>query len=526
MNVAQFTRSYLEHWLRELAGLGYDAIIWEVENNIQWETCPECVAPDAFSKEDFKGLLSLCGELGLESIPLLQTIGHAEYVLKHAQYEHMKETPERLDQYCPRHPEVLPFLKQWIGEYLDLFGEVNYFHIGADEAWALGVCDRCRAFVDEHSLSELYIQHINAVSEPLIARGITPIIWADMVLKHGEALDKLSRNVMLFDWLYDIYPALGKVFVWEGRYGTFYTKDELPPKVRARFDGALFPFGDEPGREPETFYTADYLAQQGFKVVTCPASSSVGDSVFTPRNWYHMINTFGWVRKGLSPHLHGSAQTSWTVRQFMWELQAASIDMLPYLHRNAEASIEEYQRHFMNERFGVDDETFWRACGLLSKPCLFSTSGTLGFYKDARHVPRDFVKKMMARLVEEKRLDAQIDNTTQRLEEYRAALPLFAEFAGKAKKGQETLDIWNLMARNLINRAEAALFLLRHEKDGLKAAPEEDGRRILETLRGLKKETSSFYSSVQKPARCNEIIGWVFDSVEHALAGCVEKQQR
>jgi len=49
MNIAQFQRGYLEKWLRQLAGWGYDSIIWEVDNNIQWETCPDCVSPDAFT---------------------------------------------------------------------------------------------------------------------------------------------------------------------------------------------------------------------------------------------------------------------------------------------------------------------------------------------------------------------------------------------------------------------------------------------------------------------------------------------
>jgi hypothetical protein len=34
----------LKKKLKELADLGYNTIIWEVENNIRWDTCPECVS--------------------------------------------------------------------------------------------------------------------------------------------------------------------------------------------------------------------------------------------------------------------------------------------------------------------------------------------------------------------------------------------------------------------------------------------------------------------------------------------------
>ena len=42
MNISQFTGPYLKQELKRLADLGYDTIIWEVENNIKWETCSEC----------------------------------------------------------------------------------------------------------------------------------------------------------------------------------------------------------------------------------------------------------------------------------------------------------------------------------------------------------------------------------------------------------------------------------------------------------------------------------------------------
>ena len=295
MNVHQFTGAYLEKWLKELAALGYDTIIWEVENNIAWETCPECVSPDAFSKEEFKKLLDLCDELGLESIPLLQTIGHCEYVLKHDAYKHLAENINKIDQYCPLNEDLPGFLNKWIDEYLELFGDVKRFHIGADEAWSLGSCDRCKDFAEKYSLSELYINHVNALSKPLVDRGIQPIIWADMVLHYNQALEKLSRDIMLFDWMYDIYRGCGRLWIWgQG----FRRADELDKETLDRFGKFLYPAGDEPGREPETFYTADFLADAGFEVVTCPASSAYGDNVFAPRNYFHLANTYDWFKKG------------------------------------------------------------------------------------------------------------------------------------------------------------------------------------------------------------------------------------
>ncbi|HEX2695000.1 MAG TPA: family 20 glycosylhydrolase, partial [Acidobacteriota bacterium] len=389
MNISQFTGPYLKKELKMLADLGYDTIIWEVENNIKWETCPECVSPDAFSKAEFKEILAYSRGLGLEPIPLLQTIGHCEYVLKHAPYKPLAEVPDRIDQYCPQNPAVVPFLRKWIEEYLEVFGNVRHFNLGADEAYTLGECPRCRAYAAAHSLSALYIDHINAVSQPLIAKGIRPVIWGDMLLHHPEALDSLSRKVVIFDWLYDRYYGFGKVQIW-GR-GEL-AKDELDTATLARFGPYLYPLGDEPGRDPDPFYTADYLAAHGFEVVVCPSSSCYGDSVFAPRTYFHMRNTYDSFRKGMSGRLDGAVLTSWTVHLFPWELQRTSIELPKFIAAHPDGDLGAFEKAFVQEHFGVDHTGFFAAAGRLANRGLFNYAADLGFFKDAMPAPRGYVE--------------------------------------------------------------------------------------------------------------------------------------
>ena len=77
-NTIQMKKEAVVDCLREAAGMGYNAVLWEIENKVRWETCPECVDPEAFSKEEFKQMLAEADRLGLEPIPLMQTFGHAE----------------------------------------------------------------------------------------------------------------------------------------------------------------------------------------------------------------------------------------------------------------------------------------------------------------------------------------------------------------------------------------------------------------------------------------------------------------
>lgn len=125
LNYVRLKTDYLRKWLEIIARTGYDAVLWEVEDKIRWETCPECVWPEAMSKKEFSGLLDHARALGLESIPLLQTVGHAEYVLMHDRYADLRELPDRHDCYCTSNPQARRLITDWIDEYLDLFGDSN-----------------------------------------------------------------------------------------------------------------------------------------------------------------------------------------------------------------------------------------------------------------------------------------------------------------------------------------------------------------------------------------------------------------
>ncbi len=509
MNIAQFTRPYLEKWLRELARLGYDTVIWEVENNIRWQTCPECVSPDAFSKDEFRDVLDLCRSLGLESVPLVQTIAHVEYVLKHDSYAHLAETPGKIDMYCPQNDDLVPFLHRWLDEYLDLFGDVKYFHIGADEAWWMGSCPKCAAFVEKHSLSELYIRHVNAVAAPLLEREITPVIWADMALHHNEALDLLDRRIMLFDWMYDIFHGRGKFWVWGAEW---VPDDEVPPEIMRKFGRFLFPETDEPGRAGDTFYTADFLAAEGFPVATCPSSSSYGDNAFSPRNYYHMKNTFDSCRKGLLGPLEGSVLTSWTVHLHPWELQAAMIFLPPFVRKNPTASFEDCRDAFMVDAFGASDPSFWRACGLLSKRCLFTYTDSLGWNKSALPVPLAHAADVVASLKTDGKLAEELENCRARLAEYEDALSIFDRLSAKLSDPRGYLAWWRLAALNLVNRAHASMALLE-KASGMDV----DATAVLARLRDLKSRTDAAYEASIKPTRRRETVDWLFASVERAL---------
>jgi len=513
MNFAQFTKGYLEKWLTKLSQLGYDTIFWELEDNVKWQTCPECVSPEAFTKDEFREILNLCKSLKMESIPVFQTLGHCEYVLKHDKYKHLAELPDKIDQYCPLHPQLPYFIKQWIDEYIELFESIRKFHIGADEAFLLGECPKCQEFIEKNSLSDLYVRYVSEISGHLIRQNIQPIIWADMILKHPDEIGKLSTQIMFADWRYNIYRGNGKVWVWSRNQ--LCDREQLDEETLKVYGNFLFPEGDEPGREPETFYTSDFLKSHGFETVLCSSSSAFGDSIFVPRTYLHFRNIYDMAKKGSEKGFAGSVLTSWTVRLFPWELQEPCIELAPFTINNRSMSIEDFQKIYLQKHFGITDKAFFNACGLLSKTGLFMCVLTLGFYKEIKPVPDDFIENILQKLAKDKQLELELEKNQKLLCEYKQALKLLEQFDSKAKYGHEEISTWQLAARNLINRAKSSVCLL---KASLKQnSDKQEVAAILQQLNKLKTETMKLYEPIIKPMRLNYVMHCIYDSVENAL---------
>ena len=540
MNVNEFTREYLEKWLKTLADIGYDTVVWEMEENVQWETAPPCASPEAFSKAEFKEILKFSADLGMENVPFLQTLAHCEYVLKHEAYNHLSTQEGGFDMYDPMNPDVVPFLHKWIDEIIEMFGDVKHFNIGGDECWWLGKNDAQKEFIEKHSKSELYIRHINAVAEPLLKRGIAPVIWGDMVLGYPEALEKLSRKIEIWNWTQEAYDANPRILIWsEG----MFVKDEIPEHIKERFGKALFPHGDSDGRQINQFYGEDYLAAKDFKTATAPASCCWLDNIFCPRTWIRMVTSFEGMRKGiLSEHLIGTELLSWTVHTYPYELQFPCIEIPSFIREYPDQPIEAYMHYLVEKHFDIEDDgTFWEACELVSKRCLFTSNTWLGLMKHKTMPPPDYAELAIAKLSSggehyamrqgEKALEAELRNCRGRQAEYEQAIQLFKKFARKAKKGQEELDAWILAARNLANRAKVSSILIQSYRGdqlhpafplgGLMPAKpgafKDEAVKILEEMRQLRDETDAAYAFMLEPKRRAEIMHWIYGTIENAM---------
>jgi len=185
-----------------LHALGINTIIMEWEGSFPFTENGIISNRYAYTKEEVKDFIRYCEGLDIDVIPLQQCLGHLEYILKFERYASLREDPIEVSQVCPlKKEEVRELYSSLITELIELHPS-KYIHIGGDEAYLLGHCSECQAFVNEHGKSELFADYIQMITELVIEKGKIPVLWADIIMKHPEALSKLPEQSVLINWNY------------------------------------------------------------------------------------------------------------------------------------------------------------------------------------------------------------------------------------------------------------------------------------------------------------------------------------
>lgn len=199
--IPEFPR--LLEWLEWFAALGYNGIVWEYEDRIDWQSWPGIFRP-GYSMAEWEAIWQKCRDLNLEIIPLVQTHGHLEWLLKDERYATWRENG-CWNEICPQNEEAVAAIKAWLGEVRRLHPESRYIHIGADETWNLATCPACQARSGgENGRLEVYLRHLCSMSETALQLGFRPIAWGDMFRRENrpELAACLPAGTILVDWRY------------------------------------------------------------------------------------------------------------------------------------------------------------------------------------------------------------------------------------------------------------------------------------------------------------------------------------
>ncbi|XP_045425749.1 hexosaminidase D isoform X3 [Lemur catta] len=216
--------SYLSKVFPLFRALGANGLLIEYEDMFPYEGPLRLLrARFSYSPAEVKEILHLAGLHQLEVVPLVQTFGHMEFVLKHGAFAHLREVAAFPNTLNPHEPESLALVGAMIDQVLQQHPGARRLHIGCDEVYYLGEGEASRQWLqqEQNSKAKLCLSHVRAVASHVLARHphVTPLAWDDMLRDMPE--DQLTASgvpqlvePVLWDYAADL-DVHGKVLLMQ-----------------------------------------------------------------------------------------------------------------------------------------------------------------------------------------------------------------------------------------------------------------------------------------------------------------------
>lgn len=217
---------------KTLVPLGINTVVLLTRYRYAFETHPRCAAHRALSRDDAGFISDICRKNNIRLIPKMNLLGHQSGKTRDSMdgllraHPEFDETPEVEEvsycrSLCPKHPEVRQIVFDLAEDMISAF-DADGIHIGCDEVFEIGLCPRCKNTPN----AELFAGWVNALHDRFASKGVQTLIWGDRFLNavdsgYGtweasgnnteDALDTVSKDILICDWHYEDRPAYNSV---------------------------------------------------------------------------------------------------------------------------------------------------------------------------------------------------------------------------------------------------------------------------------------------------------------------------
>ena len=155
-----------------------------------------------FTHKEILELDRYCAERFVELVPNFNSFGHFERWLRHPEYRHLGECPDKA--HCgvlAPNAESLRFLEGLYDEFLPHFSS-GTFNVGCDETWELGK-GRSKARAEKTSVTAVYLDFIKRIHRLCRKKGRRMEFWGDIILHQPELIKDLPRDIIALSWGYE-----------------------------------------------------------------------------------------------------------------------------------------------------------------------------------------------------------------------------------------------------------------------------------------------------------------------------------
>lgn len=193
---------YMKQIFPLLRKMGATGLLMEYEDMFPyWHNLSTLSRPDAYNVSTITEIIKVAHENKLIVIPLIQTYGHFEFVLKHDKFKHLREVPSKIQNLNPALPESVNMVTQMLDQVLTLHPMAEYIHVGCDEVRSIGLSPESVKMMKEKEMEreDLFLYHVTNVLKHVRGKykKVTPLMWDDMLRKIPNFKLKVSDKFIL-----------------------------------------------------------------------------------------------------------------------------------------------------------------------------------------------------------------------------------------------------------------------------------------------------------------------------------------
>ena len=211
---------FIKDFISLLADSGYNGLLLYLEDRIKTPSYQLPADNEVYTADEIRDIVEYAAGRGVDIIPCVSTLGHAERFMRHHELSHLAELQGEMkgrfgdtlkETFCVTHPDFYRFIGSYLKEVAELFPG-KWFHIGLDECWDFNLCSRCRKAMPTRTDEwKMFVSHIKKIRDIIAGCGKRAMMWSDMFEYFPEALQEIPRDVMMVDWQYqhDVRNYLG-----------------------------------------------------------------------------------------------------------------------------------------------------------------------------------------------------------------------------------------------------------------------------------------------------------------------------
>jgi hypothetical protein len=207
----------LKRDLRQAAFYKINGFVIKLNGHFQYKSAPAVVEPYALSPAQLQDLTDYGLHYHVQLIPYLDGPAHIAFILKHPEYQKLREYPDSNYEICSTNPASYKLLEGMYQDLLDANKGVKYFYLSTDEPYYLGLahnpqCNEADLAKQLGSDGKMFAYFVDKSGGYLHDHGRNVVFWGEHPMKPSDlsALPPYVINGETYGLAYDkTYHQLG-----------------------------------------------------------------------------------------------------------------------------------------------------------------------------------------------------------------------------------------------------------------------------------------------------------------------------